>query len=195
MSTDGKEVIQARIRMALAHRDPSEVPANERIEPLRREETVALFVRRFTENGGEVLRFPDTLRARSWLAEFCSEFPAAAVGAGVPIVLAPLIPAALPEEAPLGVSLARLAVAETGSLLLDSREGRRVQLLPPCHLIWLREDDIVGSLGEALLRVKEDLPSALALHSGPSRSADIGQIMVRGVHGPGRTVVGMIGGR
>jgi L-lactate dehydrogenase complex protein LldG len=111
---------------------------------------------------------------------------------GVPIVLAPPIPAAPPEEAPLGVSLARLAVAETGSLLLDSREGRRVQLLPPCHLIWVREETVVGTLAEALFRVKGDLPSALAFHSGPSRSADIGQIMVQGVHGPGRVVVGIL---
>lgn len=192
MSTDGREVILARIREALAHREPADAPATERAEPLPREEALALFARRFQENGGEVVRFPDTLRARAWLAEFSQGFASAAVGAGVPIVLAPLIPAAPPEEAPLGVSLARLAVAETGSLLLSSHEGRRVQLLPPCHLIWLHEGDVVGNLAEALLRSKGDLPSALAFHSGPSRSADIGQIMVRGVHGPGRTVAGIL---
>jgi len=37
------------------------------------------------------------------------------------------------------------------------------------------------------------LPTALGLHSGPSKSADIGQVLVRGVHGPGRVVAVIIG--
>jgi L-lactate dehydrogenase complex protein LldG len=45
-------------------------------------------------------------------------------------------------------------------------------------------------LGAALdaARERAPLPAALALHSGPSKSADIGRILVRGVHGPGRLV-------
>ncbi|MGC8905434.1 LUD domain-containing protein, partial [Thermus sp.] len=38
------------------------------------------------------------------------------------------------------------------------------------------------------------LPAALGLHSGPSKSADIGQVMVKGVHGPGRLVVVVLTG-
>ena len=40
--------------------------------------------------------------------------------------------------------------------------------------------------------MRADLPSAIGLHSGPSKSADIGQIMVKGVHGPGRVVAVVI---
>jgi L-lactate dehydrogenase complex protein LldG len=40
--------------------------------------------------------------------------------------------------------------------------------------------------------MKEDLPSAVGLHSGPSKSADIGHIMVKGVHGPGRLIAAVI---
>jgi L-lactate dehydrogenase complex protein LldG len=32
----------------------------------------------------------------------------------------------------------------------------------------------------------------VGFHSGPSKSADIGQILVRGVHGPGRLIAGLI---
>lgn len=190
--SEGRDIVLAGIRKALAHREADARPPSPHEVPVPAEEAVDLFVRRFLQNGGEVVRFVSAVRARTWLGGFCRDFHGAAVGVGVPIVLAPPIPAAPPEEAPLGVSLARLAVAETGSLLLDSREGRRVQLLPPCHLIWVREENVVGTLAEALFRVKGDLPSALALHSGPSRSADIGQIMVQGVHGPGRVVVGIL---
>ena len=37
------------------------------------------------------------------------------------------------------------------------------------------------------------LPSAIGLHSGPSKSADIGQVLVRGVHGPGRVIAVLVG--
>ena len=191
-NTDGKNVILGRIRKALAHGETSPLPMAAFPQPLPGEEAVALFTLRFIENGGEVFRFKGSVQARAWLAAFSEEFPSAAVGVGVPIVLAPPVPAAPPEEAPLGVSLARAAAAETGSLLLDSREGRRVQLLPPCHLIWVRKESVLGTLAEALSRARGDLSSALAFHSGPSRSADIGQIMVQGVHGPGRVVVGIL---
>lgn len=189
---EGRDILLGRLRKALAHRTAPELPHVPRLMALPPEEAVDLFSRRFIQNGGEVVRFVGTARARVWLEGFCREFESASVGMGVPADLVPPLPPAPPESSPLGVSLARWAVAETGSLGLSSREGRLVQLLPPCHLIWVREGTVVSSLGEALSREQGDLPAALALHSGPSRSADIGQIMVQGVHGPGRVIVGII---
>jgi hypothetical protein len=49
------------------------------------------------------------------------------------------------------------------------------------------------TLGDALQACREDLPAVLALHSGPSKSADIGQILVTGVHGPGRIIAAILG--
>lgn len=106
--------------------------------------------------------------------------------------LIPGLSGAPPETAALAVSRARCAVAETGSLVLDARDGRRTQLLPPVHLVWLHTSEIHATLREALQALGPDLPSGLGLHSGPSKSADIGQILVKGVHGPGRVVVGLI---
>lgn len=193
MSAWGREVILSQIRAALAHRGPEPDPGPPVATSVVKGAAADLFTERFLQNGGEVFAFSGATEARAWLEEFSRGFPCVAVGLGVPQGLVPPLPFAPPETAELGVSCARFAVAETGSLLLDSREGRRIQLLPPCHLIWVRAPSIVGTLTEALALAKADLPSALALHSGPSRSADIGQIMVRGVHGPGRTVVGIVG--
>ena len=100
-----------------------------------------------------------------------------------------------PSRAELGVSMARCAVGETGSLVLGAEDGRGAQLLPPSHVIFVRESDIHSTLCGALASLKAELPSALGLHSGPSKSADIGQILVRGVHGPGRVVAVVIGDR
>jgi L-lactate dehydrogenase complex protein LldG len=84
--------------------------------------------------------------------------------------------------------MARGGVAETGSLILDARDGRRTQLLAPTHVVLVRASDIHETLSDALASLRTDLPSAIGFHSGPSKSADIGQIMVKGVHGPGRVV-------
>lgn len=101
----------------------------------------------------------------------------------------PDLPELPPAEADLGVSLARAGVAETGSVLLDGREGRRLQILPPTHLVWVRAEDVVATLDEALERIRDEGTVGFALHSGPSKSADLGGHLVRGVHGPGRLVV------
>ena len=58
---------------------------------------------------------------------------------------------------------------------------------------FVRAGDVHATLREALLAMRDDLPSAVGLHSGPSKSADIGHIMVKGVHGPGRLVAVVIG--
>lgn len=153
---------------------------------------VELFLARFTEAGGEAVRLPSIPDAREWLASFSAEFGSAAVGALVPAELAPRLPEAGPESAELGVSMARGAAAFTGSLLLDARGGRRAQLLPPSHLIWVREETITATLEGLLAGAMRLETSALALHSGPSKSADIGRHLVKGVHGPGRVVAAVL---
>ena len=42
--------------------------------------------------------------------------------------------------------------------------------------------------------LRAGLPAALGLHSGPSKSADIGGTVVTGVHGPGRCIAVLEGG-
>jgi L-lactate dehydrogenase complex protein LldG len=92
----------------------------------------------------------------------------------------------------LGVSAAVAAAAASGTLLLDSRERRAVQLLPPVHLVWVRRRSVHRTLALAMDGVRDDLPAAIGLHSGPSRSADIGRVLVTGVHGPGRVIAAIL---
>jgi len=142
----------------------------------------------FEAAGGSYEEVADLHGARAWLARFCTSFPTMSVGRTLPDSLRPDLPEADPSMAGVGISMARAAVAETGSLLMDARDGRRTQLLVPTHVVVLRHGAVFQTLTEALRAVSTDLPSALGLHSGPSKSADIGQIMVKGVHGPGRVV-------
>ena len=57
-------------------------------------------------------------------------------------------------------------------------------MLPFVHVSLLPEDRILPGLEELFEAVGSSLPSALAIVTGPSRSADIEQRLVVGVHGP-----------
>ena len=92
------------------------------------------------------------------------------------------------------VSEASYGLADTGSVVLAASpdEPRARSLLPPVHVSLLREDRILPGLDELFAAVGHDLPSALAIVSGPSRSADIEQRLAVGVHGPGEVHVALL---
>lgn len=200
---DARERILARIRKALTERErpahPGVLPeAAGAPAPAANASTarrIEAFARRFEASGGEVVLLGDESEAGRWLAGFVREFRHAAVSHTVTGPFRPDLPEAPPEEADLGVSRALAAAAQTGSLVLGSGEGRRLQLLPPVHLVWVEAARVRSTLGEALTAVRGGgLPAVVALHSGPSKSADIGRIVVTGVHGPGRVVAAVVGG-
>jgi L-lactate dehydrogenase complex protein LldG len=93
-----------------------------------------------------------------------------------------------------GVSQASYGLADTGSVVLvaSPEEPRANSLLPPVHVSLLREDLILPGLAELFEAVGGDLPSALAIVTGPSRSGDIEQKFLVGVHGPGEVHVVLV---
>ena len=98
--------------------------------------------------------------------------------------MAPALEGAETSEAIYGL-------ADTGSVVLAAapEEPRTRSLLPAVHVSLLREDRILPGLAELFAAVGDALPSALAIVTGPSRSADIEQMLTVGVHGPGEVHV------
>jgi len=91
----------------------------------------------------------------------------------------------------VAVSHALGAISETGTLLLTSgpENPTTLNFLPENHVIIVRKRDIrksYESLWKALRRKfgKGNLPRAVNLITGPSRSADIEQTLILGAHGP-----------
>jgi L-lactate dehydrogenase complex protein LldG len=132
------------------------------------------------------------VEAGKWMRRFANDFDSVTIGATVPPQLRPMTTTRGSHEAALGVSMARGAIAETGSLIMDARDGRRTQLLAPTHVVFVHAGEVHTTFRDALLSVHDDLPSAIGLHSGPSKSADIAQTLVQGVHGPGRLIAVVI---
>ena len=88
----------------------------------------------------------------------------------------------------VGITTAQAAIAETGTLVLDSaRERHRlVSLVPPVHIAIVDASKIYPTLGETLsmLRNDKELSPAVTFITGPSRTADIELTLTIGVHGP-----------
>ena len=192
----GREQILARVARAAA--GLRKLPHPGPLGAAAAEDPAPAFVKRFTSSGGEVAE-PDPGRSASaWLTAFLEGLdpPVAgvAVGPEVPPEQRPRLPEVAAAHAGAGISVAWGAVADSGSLILPSTGTRAVQLLPPVHVVWVPEGRIFAGLEDALAELRalgRDLPAGVALHSGPSKSADIGQTVVTGVHGPGRCIAAM----
>jgi len=93
-----------------------------------------------------------------------------------------------------GITGVDFVLAESGTLVLSSQtEGAQVvSLAPPIHVALYRRSQLVGSLEEVLAKLpvstSPDHASpgrSVVFVTGTSRTADIEQILIRGVHGPG----------
>lgn len=90
-------------------------------------------------------------------------------------------------SAPFGITGADYGLAETGSIVtVGANEARLVSLLPPVHIALLSKGRLLTGLDEFYtLHPRPAVASASTVFiTGPSRSADIEMILVRGVHGP-----------
>ncbi len=84
-------------------------------------------------------------------------------------------------------------IAFTGSLIVATGpdEPRTLSLVPPIHIAVLDVNRIYDTMLEAMKDQNwtAAMPTNLLLISGPSKTADIEQVLAYGVHGPKRLLV------
>ena len=92
------------------------------------------------------------------------------------------------ESVDAGISHCDAGVAETGSLVLASSatRPRSVSLIPPLHVALLPQELLLDDLSSLMAGWSDRPPPNRILISGPSKSADIEQVLAYGVHGPKR---------
>jgi L-lactate dehydrogenase complex protein LldG len=94
----------------------------------------------------------------------------------------------------LGITAAQWAIAETGTLVLESeRERNRLaSLVPPVHVAIIQASRIRRTMSEVLNLISNSevgLSRAITFITGPSRTSDIELTLAIGVHGPGKLYV------
>jgi L-lactate dehydrogenase complex protein LldG len=188
-------------RTAAAPAEPAPA-ARIRVPQMGTNERIELFARKLDGLAAKFYRAPSAADACEYVASLLAG--RAAVASNAPF-LAECGIAALPgvrsgftdrealraacAEAPAGITSADYALADTGTLVMFSsrEEPRLISLLPPLHVAVVPREKILTGLDELLALVPRpaDRTSSMVLITGPSRTADIEQILVRGVHGPG----------
>jgi L-lactate dehydrogenase complex protein LldG len=185
--SDARAEVLRRVRAALdGAPSPGEVPRDYR-RSRDGGEVVSLFVERVEDYKASVFRVDDVDAA---IAERC-----AGRRMGVPgdlewrvegAVVDDGLPAAELDALDGAVTAAALGIAETGTIVLDGGPGqgrRALSLVPDHHLCVVREDQIVGSVPEAIERL-QGISRPITFISGPSATSDIELDRVEGVHGP-----------
>jgi L-lactate dehydrogenase complex protein LldG len=89
------------------------------------------------------------------------------------------------------ISRAFAGAAESGTVILLSgpENPTTLNFLPEAHIVVLKLGDLHASYEEAWIRLREllgpgQMPRTVNMISGPSRTADIEQTIVRPAHGP-----------
>ncbi len=92
------------------------------------------------------------------------------------------------DDYAFGITRARGAVAESGSLVLDDATtwSRLAALAPWVHVAVLRRRDLWRDIPAALGQIGDD-PNVIWV-TGPSKTADVEGILIEGVHGPGEQI-------
>lgn len=202
--TSAREETLGRIRKALA-----DVPATERPDDVpvareyarttsaSREDVIVRFVERVAEYKAHVRRVaPAEVRDAIASALAARGVQRLVVPSGIPDDWMPEAITVLADDALSHESLdasdgvltiCALGIAQTGTIVLDGGPGqgrRALTLLPDYHLCIVREDQVVGSVPEAVARLRDAAQRPLTWISGPSATSDIELNRVEGVHGP-----------
>jgi len=85
------------------------------------------------------------------------------------------------------------AIAESGSIVLHptTEEPRLMSLVPDIHIALVYEDTIYETFNQIITNQywAKNMPTNALLISGPSKTADIEQVLAYGVHGPKELIV------
>ena len=145
------------------------------------------FERLLSEAGGRLHRAESLDAARALARELIGEGTVARWRDGTLDAIAGR--EAPPSEADVSLILADVGVQSTGAIGWAHRAGRprATGLLPTRQIALLAERDLVASVPDALRKVgltSSSPPANVVFAAGPSRTSDIEQRSIRGVHSP-----------
>jgi L-lactate dehydrogenase complex protein LldG len=194
-----RDEILGRVRAALADApEPSAASVPRRTPAADADVVVALFCDRVADYRADVERcseaeLPERLRAA--LPEGARVVVPTDLDLDVPGAVADdALSAADLDALDAVVTRARLAIAETGTIVLDHGPGqgrRAITLVPDHHVCVVDATQVVADVPDAFDLIEGT--GVLTWISGPSATSDIELDRVEGVHGPRRLHVIVVG--
>jgi L-lactate utilization protein LutC len=209
-----RENILHKVRTALGRSAgqavADEPPVRLRVPEVAMEDRIALMISRLEALAGKAVRVPAMDAARAFVAEAIAG--KSAVASNAPylaecgITNLPGVRSGIRQvdeltevcaRVDIGITSADYALSDTGTLVMlaSPAESRLASLLPPAHIAVVPRERILTGLDELFTILPDPAAqtSSMVLITGPSRTADIEQILVRGVHGPGQITVVIVG--
>ena len=189
---------------------------------LTQEERIETFSRNLRKETGVVHRVPDNPGALDRLTQIAGEEGLKTVLASeddvlttlnlsewgkinsVRVMTAAMFPSrdsfkdAVFTEADAGITGADFAVAESGTLVLfhDPKQPRLISLAPILHIAIVPAKRVVAVYEEAIEHIfdrRRNLPSQISFITGPSTTADIESTLFKGMHGPKKIHLILVG--
>jgi L-lactate dehydrogenase complex protein LldG len=204
--SDAREVVLSRVREALRLRGPVALDARPEPTPARPpvplEDLLARFSERVEDFGARVWRADADAVGASVAEALGAERRVAVPGdvdpswlpPGLDLVQdGPELGSSVLDQVDAAVTAAAVAIAETGTIVLDGGRGqgrRALTLVPDHHVCVLFADQVVADVPDAIVRLDPVHP--LTWISGPSATSDIELSRVQGVHGPRRLDVVLV---
>lgn len=199
--------IRSGLKSALLPEAMRDHPVNDVARPAA---GLADFVANVVALSGELIRtetaqqaaqaVAELCRARGWAQALawdaseigCEGLPEALATAGIEVATEGQ-PDSL-KGIPVGITGAEAGLADTGTVVVRSGPGRSqvASLLPPAHIVVMETACVLPDMRSYFEKLDASGGAAahlqaagnLVLISGPSRTADIEQVLTLGVHGP-----------
>jgi L-lactate dehydrogenase complex protein LldG len=114
-------------------------------------------------------------------------FPEASLPSGFTYVHDDQLPIAQLDGCAGVITTCTLAIAETGTIVLQNAPGqgrRAASLVPDYHLCLIEAAQVVETVPEAVAALHATATLPTTFISGPSATADIEMTRIKGVHGP-----------
>jgi L-lactate dehydrogenase complex protein LldG len=102
------------------------------------------------------------------------------------------------DQADAGITGADFAFAESGSLglVFHSDQARLVSLAPILHIAVVPADRVLGYYEQGIAKIfqeRDKYPSQFVFITGPSMTGDIEGVLFKGMHGPRKVIVILVG--
>jgi L-lactate dehydrogenase complex protein LldG len=194
-----REKVLKKVRHALIYKTDNPYPQvdfESSVYKQMQETSDVNFAQEFTKVGGVFIYCEDERELVSTLSALHTECEWNNIYCIEPEIQYMLTQAGVPFESDedslqnirVGITGCEFVIARLGSIMVSSKNSRRLNAYPEIHVVIAYAHQLVDDLKDAFEAVQSKysgkLPSMLSVITGPSRTADIEKTLVMGAHGP-----------